>query len=466
MKKHLLQVVLFSFLSLPGVHAQFISTYAGIGFTAGYGGDGGAATSALLFYPSDLAFDTKGNLYIADYINNLIRKVDTFGIITTVAGTVHEDTAGIGGFSGDGGPATNALLNGPIGLAIDASGNIIFADRYNNRVRKVNTVGIITTIAGNATAGYSGNGGPATNASLDNPTGIAINKTGVIYVADQNNNVIRKINAAGVIVAVAGNHTAGRSGDGGSALSASLNQPSGIAFDTSGNLFIADANNNVIRKVNSNGIINTVAGTDTAGYSGDMGSALYASLDSPKRIAFDDSNNLYISDYYNNVVRKVTTSTGIITTVAGNGYGAGTSGTSGGYAGNDSLAVNAMLFLPHGIAFDKKHTMYICDQGNDVIRRVGPPPPIDNTGVNSLSATTGFYVYPNPSKGGTLSVNVITNCKTDVQIVVMNAMGQTVKRLTSYSNKPTDVTLNVPAGIYFIHAISGNEKLVKRIIIE
>ncbi len=439
-----------------GASGQYITTIAGTGTIPGYSGDGGQATNARLHAPSDIAFDATGNLYITDFLNNVIRKVDTFGIITTIAGTGYGAGSAGGGFSGDGGPATDAKLNGPYALVLDALDNIIFADGYNHIVRKVTPSGTITTIAGFHTlAGYSGDGGMATDALLNNPVGIAIDKFGNIYIADDHNNAIRKINTSGTMSTIAGHTTAGYSGDGGPAIAAELNLPIGVGVDTAGNLFIADANNNVIRKVSKTGIISTYAGTGIiAGYSGDGGPATAALLDSPTRVNFDEANNLYISDYYNNVIRKVNPVTRIITTVAGNGYGAGTSGTTGGYSGDDSLAINANLYLPHGVAFDQYHRMYIADRLNAVIRRVGPKPAVDHASVSNISGEViaQLNVYPNPSSNGEIMVNLVSDINMNVQIIVTDLMGRTIQKTVTETNKTSTINLGKITGIYFLNA--------------
>lgn len=451
--------------------AQYIKTIAGTGYTTGYTGDGGPATNALMYSPTDIAFDMTGNLYITDFLNNVIRKLDTSGIIYTIAGTgFGAGAAGAGGYSGDGGPATNANLNGPFALAIDATGNIIFADGYNHVVRKINTSGIITTIAGKISAGYSGDGGPATDAELNNPVGLAIDKAGNIYIADDHNNVIRMVTPAGIINSVAGNGTAGFSGDGGPATAASMDLPIGIAFDTAENMYIADVRNNKIRRIDKvTRVITTVAGTDSAGYTGDGGPATAARIDSAERVNFDDSNHLYISDFFNNVVRKVDASTGIITTVAGNGYGAGTNGTVHDYCGEDSLATHACLYLPYGVAFDKQHRMYICDRGNDVIRRVGPlpVPPIDHSGVNITGSLSGetLRVYPTVSSGD-INVEVITNNKYPAALYITNVLGEVVYSTPCLTNTTIYLHLSqLPKGAYILSAATGESKQFARFII-
>lgn len=266
---------------------------------AGFSGDGGPATAARLREPTGVVMDGAGNLYFADHFNHRIRKVDIGGIITTVAGT------GVVGFSGDGGPATAARLNFPAETEVDAAGNLYIADQLNDRVRKVNTSGIITTVVGTGVAGFSGDGGPATAARLHEPIDLIFDGSGNLYIADHDNQRIRKVDAGGIITTVAGTGVAGFSGDGGVATAANLNGPREVELDGAGNLYIVDTDNNRVRKVNAGGIITTVAGTGVAGFSGDGGLATVAQLDGPNGAAVDGSGNLYIADRDNHRIRKV-----------------------------------------------------------------------------------------------------------------------------------------------------------------
>jgi sugar lactone lactonase YvrE len=277
-----------------------ITTVSGNG-THGYSGDNGVATSAVLNYPWGIAVDASGNLYFSDYESNRIRKVSSNGIITTVAGN------GIGEYSGDNGLAISAGLRYPAGLAVDASGALYIADSGNYAVRKVTTDGNITTVAGTGTGGYSGDNGIARSARLSSPEGLALDASGNLYIADTFNHRIRKVSLGGIITTVAGTGTAGFFGDGGSAISAELNTPRGIVVDASGNLYIADSLNHRIRMVSTSGIISTVAGTGTAGYLGDGGPANSAELNTPYGIALDASGDLYIADFWNDLIRKVGT---------------------------------------------------------------------------------------------------------------------------------------------------------------
>ena len=340
-----------------------ISTVAGTGTT--FSGDGGAATSASLSSPSGVALDGSGNLYIVDGSNNRIRRVDAAtGNISTVAGT------GEGGFGGDGGAAASAKLRLPEGVALDGSGNLYIADRSNNRVRRVDaSTGNISTVAGTGEGGFGGDGGAAASAKLRLPEGVALDGSGNLYIADRSNNRVRRVDAStGNISTVAGTGTAGFGGDGGAAASATLNFPRGVALDGSGNLYIADRDNHRVRRVDaSTGIISTVAGTGTGGlgaggFGGDGGAATSASLSSPSGVALDGSGNLYIADRDNHRVRRVDASTGIISTVAGTG--------TGGFGGDGGAAAAAQLFLPSGVALDGSGNLYIADTVNHRIRRI------------------------------------------------------------------------------------------------
>lgn len=274
-----------------------ITTVVGTGI-AGYSGDGGPAVSCQLKVPSGISF-RNGRLYIADALNSVIRMVDPSGIISTIAGD------GTNGFGGDGGPAVSARLFWPRNVISDDSLNLYITDFQNDRIRKINAQGIITTFAGTGVASFSGDGGPATAAGLCCPHQIAIDPNGNIYFNDGNPR-IRKVNTSGIITTVVGGSTQGYSGDGGLATLAQFKTSYGIIFDSVGNMFFSDYWNNNIRKVDTNGIISTIVGAGTAGYSGDGGLALNAELNGPYGLALDATGNLYIADAVNGVIRKVT----------------------------------------------------------------------------------------------------------------------------------------------------------------
>ena len=338
-----------------------IVTAAGNG-TAGYGGDGGPATDAELNFEGGLALDSVGDLFITDGNNARVRElVEATGDIVTVAGD------GTQGYSGDGGPATAAELNFTNSVAIDSAGDLFLSDAGNHRIREVvKATGDIITVAGNGTAGYRGDGGLATNAEIQGCCGLAVDSAGNLFIADTNNNVVREISAAtGEITTVAGNGTAGYSGDGGRATAAELDNPVNVTLDSAGDLFIADTGNNAVREVvKATGKIITIAGTGAAGYSGDGGLPTAAEMQGCVGLAFDSAGDLFIGDDVDNVVREVVKATGDITTVAGNG--------KAGYGGDGGLATDAELSVLSWLAVGSTGELFICDAGNSVVREVTP----------------------------------------------------------------------------------------------
>jgi sugar lactone lactonase YvrE len=363
------------------------------GTVGGFSGDGGAATNAGLNNPIAVALDGAGDVFVADLYNGRIRKVDTNGIITTVAGI------GPFGYSGDGGTATNANLSYACDVAVDGCGNLFIADLYNYRIREVGTNGIITTVAGNGMQGFSGDGGAATNAELNYAGGVAVDNAGNLFIADSSNNRIRRVDTNGIIRTVAGNGTAGYSGDGGAATNAQLSGPGSVAWGAAGNLYIADGANQRIRMVDANGIITTVAGNGTVGYAGDGGAATNAELNSPANVAVDSAGNLFISDFWNYRVRKVD-SNGIMTTVAGNG-------TYPAYSGDGGAATNAVVNGPRGLALDSARNLFIADYYNNLVRRVGDLPTLTLTNINTNNLGGYSVVVANAGGSVTSSVAVL-----------------------------------------------------------
>jgi sugar lactone lactonase YvrE len=294
---------------LPTVPEYLITAFAGDG-TEGSSGDGGAATQAQLNSPRGVAVDGAGNVYIADTGNHRIRRVGSNGIITTYAGTNGP------GFSGDGGPATQAQLSSPVGVAVDGAGAVYIADRANNRIRRVDLDGIITTFAGTNTSSL-GNGGPATQAMLSLPEGVAVDGVGNVYIAETARHRIRRV-ANGIITTFAGTGVPGLGDDDIPATQAEFLYPQSVAVDGAGNVYIADTDNHRIRRVDTNGIIRAFAGTGVRGFRGDGGPATQARLEFPGGLATDAAGNVYIADSGNRRVRRVGEN-GTITTIAGNG---------------------------------------------------------------------------------------------------------------------------------------------------
>ena len=336
---------------------SIITTVAGTGLQ-GYSNDGGQATQASLDFPKDVAFGDDGSMYIADTQNHRIRRVGTDGIISTVVGT-GDDV--FGGYSGDGGLAINATLSSPSGVTVGEDGSLYIADTYNNRIRRVGTDGIITTVAGNGVAGYSGDGGPATQASLDTPVDITLGGDGSLFIVDKNNGRIRRVSPDGNISTVAGtgyiyNYN---TDEGGLAIDAGLNNPEGVAVGADGSLYIADTVDYRVLRVGTDGIITTVAGNGVWGYSGDGGPATQANLRGPNSVVVSPDGSLYIADLGNFRIRKVSTD-GIITAVAGNGVQR--------YSGDGGLATQAGFYWPYAIALGPDGSLCIADEHDSRIR--------------------------------------------------------------------------------------------------
>ena len=305
-----------------------ITRVAGTG-TAGNSGDDGPATDAQLHGPRGVAVTADGGFLITDTGNNEVRAVSAAGVITRVAGT------GTAGNSGDDGPATDAELSFPNVVAVTADGGFLIADSGNNVVRAVSAAGVITRVAGTGTAGNSGDDGPATDAQLHDPIGVAVTADGGFLITDTGNNEVRAVSAAGVITRVAGTGTAGNSGDDGPATDAQLNEPAGVAVTADGGFLITDSGNNEVRAVSAAGVITRVAGTGTAGNSGDDGPATDAQLNEPIGVAVTADGGFLITDTGNNVVRAVSAA-GVITRVAGTG--------TAGNSGDDGPATDAQLY--------------------------------------------------------------------------------------------------------------------------
>lgn len=362
-------------------YSQNITNFAGGGTSLG---DNGPATSAQVSYPCCGNFDVYGNYYFGqDFGSPRVRMIDTSGIIYTVAGN------GMIGFSGDGGPATNARFNQINGITVDKTGNIFISDLQNYRIRKVDaSTHIITTIAGNGTAGYSGEGGQATNASIS-PAMLCIDTGGTIYFHDANEPYIRKISAAGIITTFAGNGINSCSGDGGPATDAAIGFGVGICTDSYGNLYIGSCDDAKIRKINKNThVITLIAGTGLVPYTVDEIPATAAQF-GEFGICIDKIGNMYIADYGNQRIRRIDTF-GIIHTVAGNG--------TAGYGGDGGAATSASIHYPEGVATDACGNLYIADEANSRIRKVTFDTlcSLQTLAVETNNTCGWLNVYPNP----------------------------------------------------------------------
>jgi hypothetical protein len=432
-----------------------IVTIAGNG-TVGYNGDSILATQANLSWPVDVAVDGGGNVYIADMDNQRIRKVSISGVITTVAGN------GTAGYSGNGGLATQASLSSPWGVAVDNAGNIFIIDGDNNRIRKVNTSGVISNYAGNGLEGFSGDGGQATQAKLGFPTGVAVDNSGNLYIADSNNARVRKVSTSGIITTVAGNGQYGFNGDNIPATQAMLMYPSGVVVDLAGNLYIADIDNSRIRKINTSGVITTVAGNGTWEFNGDGIPANQAGLDASD-VAVDAAGNILIADYSNDRVRKVDAA-GIISTVAGNGQAA--------FSGDGGVAVRANLDGPASVATDAAGSFYLADINNSRIRKVYPRNPVivtaslpaGNVGVaysQSLVANGGRTPYVWSLVSGSLQSGLDLNPTTGVISGTPTTAGtadftiQVTDADASFAAKQLSITVTAPLNVTTTALSSG-----------
>ena len=347
----------------PGMTLErmgIINTLAG-GGRQGDRGDGGPAARSELDFPRSVAVDPEGNVYVADTRNHRIRKIDTAGLISTFAGNGEE------GESGDGGPATDAELCFPAGVATDVAGHVYIADRCSHRVRKIDTDGVISTIAGNGSPGGGGDGGPAIEAQLAFPVAVALDPSGSLYIAEGGSHRIRKVSVDGVITRFAGTGRAGYSGDGSSAARARLANPAGVAVDAAGNVYVADSWNHRIRKVDASGVISTFAGTGHRADGGDGGPAATARLAYPAAVASGPDGDLYVVTYVPNTgnrrIRKIAAD-GMISSIAGTG--------EEGFGGDADPAPAAQLAYPLGVAVDAGGNVYIADSRNFRVRVVRP----------------------------------------------------------------------------------------------
>jgi trimeric autotransporter adhesin len=435
MKPRLFWLLLFVLLPVVGM-GQIITTVAGGGTVLG---DGGQATASNLRVFGEIAIDSHGNIIIAANNDARVRKVDALtGIISTIGGT------GTSGYSGDGGPATNAQFNWPNFAACDHFDNVYVSD-HSHRIRKIDAItGIVSTIAGNGVPAFLGDGGPATAASINDPEGLVFDAHGNLFFADFANDRIRKISTTGIITTIAGTGLGGYSGDGGPATAAQIGSLWGIGIDNSGNLFFTD-HGAYVRKIDlATGIINTVVGYGSVVYNGDGIPATSAGI-GPVKMAFDVNNNMFIGDGYNNRIRMVDNA-GIIRTVAGNG--------SAGYSGDGGPATAAQLYQPNGVEYFCGN-VYIADAQNSRVRKIVynttsicPKLEIDKTPNEEY-----FIISPNPA---TTQITITTSPGLSKgegkikEVSVWNMVGQRV--LTQQCNTlKTELNISaLPAGVYFV----------------
>ena len=338
-------------------NAWMITTVVGTG-EPGYAGDGGPARAALLNNPFDLCFDADGNLIFADTYNHCIRRVEArTGIITTIAGT------GAPGFAGDGGEATQALLNQPYGVVVDEGGTIYFADRLNKRVRRIEPPGVISTLAGDGSGKFSGDGGPAAAAGLAEPNGLALDPSQErLFIADVADHRVRVVDlATGIMGTFAGTGEARHDGDGGPATGAGVFGARAVALAPDGALYVLERGGSSLRRVHE-GVIQTIAGTGARGYAGDGGDARDAVFDAPKEMAVDADGGVFIVDTENHAIRHIDARSWVVTTIAGNG--------TAGPGGDGGPAVAALLARPHGAAVGPDGALYVGDSENHRIRKL------------------------------------------------------------------------------------------------
>jgi hypothetical protein len=447
----LLLIFALSYLGHGYAQPSVITTYAGNG---GYGwtGDGVPATEAAISLPVAVATDLLGNVYVSDYTNSVIRKVNSAGIITTIAG------CGINGYSGDGGPATNAKLHGPRGIAVDKAGNVYFADDQNHAIRRISTAGIITTVAGIGVAGFGGDGGPATAAILDQPTDVAFDDNGNLFIADYNNGSIRKINPAGIISTIAGR--IGATVD--SVDDTYIGRVSGIAVDHSGNVFTANPDFEMVCKVDTTGRIIRLAGGVCLPFLGlNNVVAKATAIGKAVDIALDDSGNIYYSQLgyggSGSFINKINTE-GKLFVAAGGGFD--------GFSGDGGDPLLARLQGPVSIAFDTEGSLFIADAYNHRVRKIGKP----STAIINPELTNSISIHPNPCKGILTVATDGLAAGEKLHFVVLNALGQLVYQYSDIHVKGTATELLLPGhltnGMYFLRVTSAGNTSSHPFVIE
>ena len=444
MKKKLL-IFLFTMPVMAFAQTGIITTVAGDGMAI-YAGDGGLATAASVGLPGDIDFDSLGNYYFSQR-NNTVRKVSASGIISTIAGS------GTTGFGGDGGAATLAKLASSDGIGVDRKGNVYIADENNHRIRKVDvSTGVITTIAGKGTAGFSGDNGPATDAELNSPFDVAVDNIGNLYISDYYNLRIRKIDNHGIITTVIGTGVYGHTGDGGPATSATIDHIYSLCVDVKNNLYIGDGVQ--IRKMDvKTEIITTIAGNGTSTSGGDGGPASLAGF-IPRFLTISNAGDVYIGDLTNNNVRVVDNS-GIIHLAAGN--------SSTTFSGDGGPATVAGISSVRGVATDVCGNLFIVDNGSHRIRKVTIKPACDPTTVSVpvLQSEQGIAISPNPVN----DILHLDNVQNKSTYRVLTMLGTVLQQGVLHPGSSSISTRSLPAGIYmFDIGNSEGQRTITKIV--
>ncbi len=427
--------------------AQIIRTYAGNG-TASSGGDGGQATASQLNWPTGICADHSGNVYVGQFYG--IRKINSAGIISTFAGN------GTAGHSGDGGAATTAGIGGLANIGVDSVGNVYFAESDSPRVRRVNTAGIITTIAGNGNIGFSGDGGAATSATFNVYRALAVDKSGNVFVGDTYNHRIRKINSTtGIVTTIAGTGSDGDGGDGGPATAASFGRIFELAVDNVGNLYIRDDSSFRIRKISTAGIITGITKSGSGVITGDGGLATAATIGANGGgMSIDAYGNIYFAESNGNRIRRISSTTGIINTVMGTGIA--------GFSGDGGPALAATFYEPSAVTFAPNGNFYITDLGNMRVRYVKSTLGVIDINDDKADIT----LAPNPAISGLFALNIKTTTKEIAKITITNVAGSTIKLFETTTNEITPVQLNTSEGLYFVTITTAHGVWTEKIVVQ